>query len=96
MHWRRKWQPTPGLLPGESQRQWSLVGYRLWGRTESDVTAATQQQQQQLVFHNYCPPENIQDFSLRDKTTLSLTDLLSELTVLGKAEDSMAIPPTTY
>ena len=19
MHWRRKWQPTPGFLPGESQ-----------------------------------------------------------------------------
>ena len=31
-HWRRKWQPTPGFLPGESQRQRSLVGCRLWGR----------------------------------------------------------------
>ena len=36
MHWRRKWQPTPVFLPGESQRQRSLVGCRLWGRTESD------------------------------------------------------------
>ena len=26
MHWRRKWQPTPVLLPGESQRWGSLVG----------------------------------------------------------------------
>ena len=26
MHWRRKWQPTPVLLPGESQGRWSLVG----------------------------------------------------------------------
>ena len=25
MHWRRKWQPTPVFLPGESQRQWALV-----------------------------------------------------------------------
>ena len=33
MHWRRKWQPTPVFLPGESQGQWSLVGCRLWGRT---------------------------------------------------------------
>ena len=32
MHWRRKWQPTPVFLPGESQGQRSLVGCRLWGR----------------------------------------------------------------
>ena len=38
---RRKWQPTPVFLPGESQRQRSLVGYRLWGRTELDTTEAT-------------------------------------------------------
>ena len=40
-HWRRKWQPTPALLPGESQGGWSLVGCRLWGRSESDTTEAT-------------------------------------------------------
>ena len=40
MHWRRKWQPTPVFLPGESQGR-SLVGYRLWGCTESDTTEAT-------------------------------------------------------
>jgi len=40
-HWRRKWQPTPVFLPGESQGQGSLVGCRLWGRTESDTTEAT-------------------------------------------------------
>ena len=38
MHWRRKWQPTPVFLPGESQGQRSLVGCRLWGRTKSDMT----------------------------------------------------------
>ena len=43
MHWRRKWQPTPVFLPGESQGQRSLVGCHLWGRTESDMTEATQQ-----------------------------------------------------
>ena len=32
-HWRRKWQPTPVFLPGESQGRGSLVGCRLWGRT---------------------------------------------------------------
>ena len=38
MHWRRKWQPTPVFLPGESQGWGSLVGCRLWGRTEPDST----------------------------------------------------------
>ena len=41
MHWRRKWQPTPVFLPGESQGQWGLVGCHLWGHTESDMTKAT-------------------------------------------------------
>ena len=36
-----KWQPTPVLLPGESQGPRSLVGGRLWDRTESDTTEAT-------------------------------------------------------
>ena len=40
-HWRRKWQPTPVFLPGESQGPGSLVGCRLWGRTESDTTEVT-------------------------------------------------------
>ena len=41
MHWRRKWQPTPVFLPGESQGRGSLVGCRLWGCTESDMTEVT-------------------------------------------------------
>ena len=41
MHWRRKWQPTPVFLPGESQGWGSRVGCRLWGRTESDMAEAT-------------------------------------------------------
>ena len=41
VHWRRKWQPTPVFLPGESQGRGSLVGCRLWGCTESDTTEAT-------------------------------------------------------
>ena len=45
MHWTRRWQPTPVFLPGESQGQRSLVGCCLWGRTESDTTEVTQQQQ---------------------------------------------------
>ena len=45
MHWRRKWQPTPVFLPGESQGWGSLVGCHLWDHTESDTTAATWLQQ---------------------------------------------------
>ena len=51
MHWRRKWQPTPVFLPGESQGWWSLVGCRLWGCTESDTTEVTQQQQQHSAMY---------------------------------------------
>ena len=39
--WRRQWHPTPVLLPGKSHGLRSLVGCRLWGRTESDMTEAT-------------------------------------------------------
>ena len=41
MHWTRKWQPTPGFLPGESQGWGSLVGCHLWGRTELDTIEVT-------------------------------------------------------
>ena len=41
LHWRRKWQPTPVFLPGESQGRGILVGGRQWGRTESYTTEAT-------------------------------------------------------
>ena len=40
-NWRRQWQPTPVLLPGKSQGQGSLVGCRLWGHTEMDMTEVT-------------------------------------------------------
>ena len=40
-HWRRKWQPTPVFLHGEFQGWGSLVGCRLWGRTDwCDLAAA--------------------------------------------------------
>ena len=40
-HWRRKQQPTPVFLPGESQGWGSLVGCHLWGHTELDMTEVT-------------------------------------------------------
>ena len=45
MHWRRKWQPTPVFLAWRIPGTGSLMGCHLWGRTESDTTEETQQQQ---------------------------------------------------
>ena len=39
--WRRAWQPTPVLLPGESRGQRSLVGYSPWRLEELDTTEHT-------------------------------------------------------
>ena len=60
--WRRKWKPTPILLPGKSHGWRSLVGYSPWGHKESDTT-------ERLHFHFYpvlqshtphiCIPEDI-------------------------------------
>ena len=58
MHWRREWQPTPVFLPGESQGRGSLVGCRLWGRTELDTTEATKQQQQQQQYELLSPKDS--------------------------------------
>ena len=46
MLWRRKWQPTPVFLPGESRGWRSLVGCHLWGRIEWNTIEVTQQQRQ--------------------------------------------------
>ena len=48
--------PHSSVLPGEPQGRGSLVGCRLWGRTESDTTEATQQQQQQKRTYPYLVP----------------------------------------
>ena len=41
---RRRWHPTPVLLPGKSHGRRSLEGYSPWGHKESDKT-------EQLHFH---------------------------------------------
>ena len=64
MHWRRKWQPTPVFLPGESQGQWSLLGCCLWGHTESDMTEATQQQQ--YIYIIMCKPVNFSNYNSKN------------------------------
>ena len=52
LHWRRKWQPTPVFLSGESQGRGSLVGCRLWGRTESDTTEVTELNCNGIAIHS--------------------------------------------
>ena len=55
MHWRRKWQPTPVFLPGESQGRWSLLGcwsmgsHRV-GHDLSDLAAAAARHSELRVF----------------------------------------------
>ena len=39
--WKRKWEPTPVFLPGESHGQRNLAGYSPWGLKELDTTGAT-------------------------------------------------------
>ena len=57
--WRRKWQPTPVFLPGESQGRGSLVGYRLWGcRVGHDGRTDTMRLKQSLRWSRSC--RNIQ------------------------------------
>ena len=38
VHWRRKWQPTPIVLPEKSPMDRGVVGYSLWGCKELDGT----------------------------------------------------------
>ena len=42
--WRRKWQPTPVLLPGKSHGQRSLAGCSPWGCKRARHVLATKQQ----------------------------------------------------
>ena len=44
LYWRRRWHPTPVLLPGKSHGRRNLVGCSPWGRKWSDTT-------EQLHFH---------------------------------------------
>ena len=46
--WRRKWQPTPVLLPGKFHGLRSLVGYSPWGCKESDTS-----EQLHIIFYTF-------------------------------------------
>ena len=64
------------FLPGESQGRGSLVGCRLWGRTESDTTEATQQQQQQQQQHG---PNIPGSYAILLFTALDLASITSSI-----------------
>ena len=49
--WRRKWQPTPVFLPGESRGQRNLAGCILWGCSELDMTEHTYIHTHIFVYH---------------------------------------------
>ena len=55
--WRKKWQPTPVVLPGESHGQRTLVGYSSWGlkRVRQDLATTEQQQNclKKLLLENF-------------------------------------------
>ena len=87
MHWRRKWQPTPVFLLGETQGQWSLVGCRLWGHTESDTTKANQQlavgRQMEEMYMIFCSlivsPQNQQRTKAQRLNPVEQIQLLPDL-----------------
>ena len=54
--WRRKWQPTPGFLPGKSHGQRSLAGYSPWGLKESGTTEATEQNSRTRIKSSFLVP----------------------------------------
>ena len=66
--WRRQWQPTPVLLPGESQGRWSLVGCHLWGSHRvgydwSNAAAAAARYFHTIFHSNYINLHSYQQFT---------------------------------
>ena len=50
--WKRRWQPTPVLLPGKSHGLRSLVGYSPFGLKESDTTERLHHSSTSSYFRN--------------------------------------------
>ena len=55
LFWRRKWQPTPVLLPGKFHGLRNLVGYSSWGHKQLDMT----EQLHSLTLANYKQPNSL-------------------------------------
>ena len=69
---RRKWQPTPVVLPGKSHEQKSLVGYSPWGHKESHMTdihvALTLPFGNRMVITDHCGDYTASSFPLCQKS----------------------------
>ena len=63
--WRRKWQPTPVFLPGESHGRRSLVGFSSGGRKESNTTERLNLDSQTGVCGNYQGSNSLHSFKFR-------------------------------
>ena len=74
MHWRRKWQPTPVFLPGNSHGRKSLVGCHLWGHTESDLAAS--EINDGLVHMSVKPTDN-KNFYIKNEKSMAARVLIS-------------------
>ena len=83
--WRRQWQPTPVFLPGESQGRRSLVGCRLWGRTELKWLSHSSSSQVQCCHHHRIlkSKRNLRDYLLMDEETKSEKSVSTQLTSVG-------------
>ena len=79
--WRRKWQPTPVFLPGESHGQRSLVGYSPWGHKESDTTGHSRAQDKIIIIKISLKPKNLKN---KTRHLLLETNFLRTLTRLGR------------
>ena len=79
---RRKWQPTPILLPGKFHGQRSLAGYSPWGHKELDTAERLSTAQHTLMYACMCIYTHIwYEFYLR-KTYLKIHPLCNYLVLM--------------
>ena len=72
--WRRKWQPTPVILPGQSRGQRSLVGCNPWDHKESDTTELLSTREIRAFDFRMLPqtPRSFGDYTVHSIYTLLL------------------------
>ena len=73
VHWRRKWQPTPVFLPGESQERGSLVA-AIYGVTQSRTRAGAVSPVTDLLL----PEAAVDDAAAQVVQPLSLHDVVQD------------------
>ena len=71
--WRRKWQPTPVFLPGESHGQRSLVGYRPWGHKSQ--TRLSNYTTIMLLWRQLWPVDSLKGLKEPQGSTITLWEL---------------------